>query len=70
MHSIRKLLTRLGEMAAHPSAFDTRNTRSHRALNYCRQPRLATLAGVTSLAAATSPVLRETRLAPQVRRVN
>jgi hypothetical protein len=33
---------------------EARNTRSYRGLNQCRQPRLATLAGVTSLAAAIS----------------
>ena len=43
---------------------DARNTRSYRGLNQCRQPRLATLAGVTSLAAGISTsLLRETRLA-------
>ena len=41
-----------------------RNTRSYRGLNQCRQLRLATLAGVTSLAAAISTsLLREPRLA-------
>ena len=42
-----------------------RNTRSSSGLNHCRQPRLATLAGVTSLAAGISTsLLRETRLVP------
>jgi hypothetical protein len=43
-----------GGAGAASSETEAMNARSHRGLNRCRQPRLATLAGITSLAAAIS----------------